>query len=156
MIDANRSAVYAAESLVADMIDRGADVAFHGTRLALQPDRKFGQVADIERYLAWVRSHPWGCPDVPRPVIRQRRGAAKAVWEAPVTIAVPDAAWARREMVVLHEYAHHVTWHRSGRTDPRHGPAFCRNYADLVRMAVDPATGLLLTDAFHQAGLFGP
>ncbi len=154
MTDARRSAVYAAESVVVDMVDRSADVAFHGTMLTPEPDRKFGQVADIERYLQWVRGHPWGASDVPLPAVRTRRGDAKATWQAPGTIAVPDAAWARRELVVLHEYAHHIVWHRSGAVDTNHGPQFCRMFAELVRAAVGPATGLLLTDAFYRSGLF--
>ena len=153
MIDARRSAVYAAEALVVDMIDRGAEVDFHGMRLSVEPDRKFGQVADIQRYLAWVRGHPWGGAETPEPRVRQRRGAAKASWEAPATIAIPDAEWARRELVVLHEYAHHVVWHRSGGTDPGHGAAFCRELADLVRNAAGASAGLLLTDAFYRTGL---
>ncbi len=154
MTDSRRSAVYAAESLVMDMIDRGADVDFHGSRISVAPDRKFGQVADVERYLTWLRSHEWGAATVPQPRVRQRRGAAKATWEAPDVIAIPDAAWARRELVVLHEYAHHVVWHEGGGT--RHGAAFCKTLAHLVRNAVGPAAGLLLTDAFFTAGLFDP
>jgi putative metallohydrolase (TIGR04338 family) len=151
MTDSRRSAVYAAEALVVGMIDRGADVDFHGSRMGVVPDRKFGQVGDVERYLAWVRGHDWGVPDVPAVRVRQRRGAAKATWEAPHVIAIPDAAWARRELVVLHEYAHHVVWHRSAGSG--HGPAFCTVLVDLVRNAVGPEAGLLLTDAFYQAGL---
>ncbi len=146
--------MYAAESLVVDMVDRGADVTFHGSAVSPEADRKFGQVRDITRYLDWLRGHDWAYPELPAPVVRVRRGAAKATWEAPGVIAVPDAAWARRELIVLHEFAHHVVWHRSGRTDNTHGPAFCRVFADLVRNAVGPSTGLLLTDAFHRAGLF--
>lgn len=156
MGDDQRSAVYAAESAVRDMVDRGADVEFHGTRLSVAPDRRFGQVADVPRYLRWVRAHDWGYPDVPMPAVRLRRGDAKAEWEAPGVIALPDAAWARRELVVLHEYTHHVLWHTVGSDALGHGPVFCRNFADLVRNAVDPSVGLLLTDAFHTSGLLGP
>lgn len=150
-MDRNRSAVYAAEAAVIAMVDRGADVAFHGSRLTPEPDRKFGRVADVEPYLDWLRQHEWGFPDAPRPTARQRRGAAKATWEAPGTIAVPDAAWARRELVVLHEYTHHVCWHLAGNTN--HDAAFCRTFTSLVREAVGPSTGLLLTDSFYRAGL---
>jgi putative metallohydrolase (TIGR04338 family) len=154
MTDANRSAVYAAEALVVSMIDRGADVDFHGSLLSVLPDRKFGQVGDIERYLAWLRGHDWAALEVPAVRVRQRRGAAKAAWEAPDVMAIPDADWARRELVVLHEYAHHVVWHRTGGSG--HGPAFCTVFTDLVRNAVGPEAGLLLTDAFYQAGLLEP
>lgn len=156
MVDSQRSAVYAAESSVRDMVDRGADVDFHGTVLAIEPDRRFGQVTDVPRYLDWVRAHDWGYPDVPAPTVRLRRGAAKAAWEAPGVIALPDAAWARRELVVLHEYTHHALWHTLGPAELGHGPTFCRHFAELVRQAVGPSVGLLLTDAFHTAGLLGP
>jgi len=155
VIDTDRSAVYDAEALVAGMVDRGAEVRFHGTRLIPEPDRRFGQVADIDRYLRWVRAHSWGYPETPAPVVRERRGTAKAAWESPGTIAVPDAAWARRELVVLHEYAHHAVWHTAAPGDTRHSAQFCRVLADLVRNAVGPSTGLLLTDAFFGAGLMG-
>jgi putative metallohydrolase (TIGR04338 family) len=151
--DRNRSAVYAAEDMVRDMVDRGADVRFHGGLLRPEPDRKFGQVADVTRYLGWLRAQPWaGSCEVPEPAVRVRKGAAKATWEPPGIIAIPDATWARREFVVLHEYAHHLVWH-NGSGDTGHGPAFCRTLADLVRHAVGPDTGLLLTDAFYRAGL---
>ena len=136
------------------MVDRGADVAFHGTLMTPEQDRKFGQVPDISRYLSWLRSKNWGHGDVPAPTVRVRRGATKATWQAPGVIAIPDAAWARRELVVLHEYAHHVVWFGSGQSDNSHGPQFCRMFADLVRNAVGQSTGLLLTDAFYRAGLF--
>lgn len=152
MSDRRRGAVYTAESLVTDMVDRGAAVVFHGSVLVPDPDRRFGQVADVGRYLTWLRTQPWGADDVPAPRVRIRKGAAKATWQEPGIIALPDAAWARRELVVLHEYAHHVVWHRGAGSS--HGPAFCRTFAELVRQAVGPATGLLLTDAFYAAGLF--
>jgi putative metallohydrolase (TIGR04338 family) len=152
MTDSRRSILYAAESIAIDMVDRGAEVAFHGSRLTPDNDRKFGQVADVERYLTSLRSQTWAYPDVPAPHVRVRKGAAKATWQAPGTIALPDAAWARRELIVLHEYAHHVRWHTAA--DPSHGSGFCRVLADLIRNAVGPATGLLFMDAFHRAGLF--
>ena len=154
--DAARSRVYDVEQQVTDMIDRGADVLFHGERLSLAPDRKFGQVADVQRYLDWLRKHEWAGPQTPRPLVRVRRGAAKAHWTAPATIALPDAAWARRELVVLHEYAHHLVWHESAGADSGHGPPFCRTFAELVRQAVGPQAGLVLIDAFATAGLLGP
>lgn len=151
MTDRQRAAVYGAEDLVRSLVDRGADVRFHGTVLTPEPDRRFGQVADIARYLDWVRAQPWSDPTCPPASVRLRKGAAKATWQVPGVIAIPDAAWARRELVVLHEYAHHVVWHTFG--GDGHGPEFCRTFVDLVRNAIGPGTGLLLTDAFYRAGL---
>ncbi len=152
MTDTRKSSVYDAESVVLDMVDRRADVEFHGARMTPDDDRKFGQVSDVARYLAWLRGHDWGHPDVPPPVVRVRRGESKATWEAPGTIAIPDSRWARRELIILHEYAHHVVWHTW--QDSSHGARFCRVLADLVRNAVGQSTGLLLTDSFHRGGLF--
>lgn len=151
--DARRSQVYEAEQLVIDMLDRGGLVQFHGERLVLEPDRKFGRVEDVQRYLDWLRQHEWAAPHTPAPVVRVRRGAAKAHWTAPGTIALPDAAWARRELIVLHEYAHHVVWHETDGTDSRHSARFCRTFAELVRQAVGLGPGLLLFDTFEAAGL---
>jgi putative metallohydrolase (TIGR04338 family) len=153
--DSARRRVYDAEQVVWDMVDRGADVLFHDERLMLAPDRKFGQVADVERYLDWLRKHAWAAPQTPRPRVRLRRGAARATYTGPGTIALPDAGWARRELVVLHEYAHHMVWHESAGAESGHGPRFCRTLAELVRQAVGPGAGLLLIDAFHTEGLLG-
>lgn len=135
------------------MVDRAAPVALpNGEFVVVEPDRKFGRVVDVERYLValWASLALSGRP----PSVRLRRGTTKAHWEAATdVIAMPDAPWALREVVVLHEVAHALVWRRDQITG--HGPVFCREYAHLVGR-VNPSIGLILTDAFHSSELLGP
>lgn len=120
-------------------------VEFMGSSLTLPVERRFGDLAGVRAYLEQVRRRPWGHGDVPMPLLRVRRGHAKAHW-ADGTIALPDGigerGWAMREVVVLHEYAHHVTWHVHG--NDGHGPVFQGVYSDLLEHAVGPEAAFVL------------
>ena len=130
-------------------------VVFHGSTLPpVEQDRKFADVQSVQRYVNLIHSMNWGYGDddgVPKVVVRNRRGAAKAHWEYPQTIAIPFSSqgkWACREMVVLHEYAHHVAYHLHG--EQGHGEWFRKIHADLVRNAVGNVAGLLLLAAYDH------
>ena len=149
--DTHRAAVYAAEDVVAALLTRGGVVDFHGSRLDVPQQRRFGDLGAVQRYLDSVRACSWGAPDTPRPTVRSRRGQTKAHWSAPAEIAVPvESEWAMTELVVLHEYAHHINWHERGRTD--HGPDFCGQMQQLVKGALGDAASLILLGAYHQSG----
>ncbi len=150
MRDADRSAVYAAEDLLTALLDRGGTVDFHGSLLEVPRQRHFAALSDVGDYLTAIRSQPWGCGHTPAPRLRVRRGTTRAHWSAPVEIALPDTDWAMSEMVVLHEYAHHVTWHDTGRAD--HAGGFRDTMSALVGAALSPAAALVLTAAYHGAG----
>jgi putative metallohydrolase (TIGR04338 family) len=102
--------------------------------------------------LGWVRAE-WARAAVPVRV-RSRNGQARAHYErANATIAIPpyegNRAWAMRELVVLHELAHHLE------PDPAsavHGPAFVHRYARLVTEVIGPEAGLLLRSTMHSEG----
>jgi putative metallohydrolase (TIGR04338 family) len=88
--------------------------------------------------------------------VRRRNGSGRAHYErrlagGPV-IAVPThvagTAWALRELVVLHEIAHHLT-------DPdvaAHGPEFVTVLLDLVDGVVGPEAAFLLRVCLTDAG----
>jgi putative metallohydrolase (TIGR04338 family) len=83
--------------------------------------------------------------------VRARAGATKAEYEALTnTIAVPNhrvgGGWAMRELVVLHELAHHL----ASSTD--HGPRFVTMLVTLVEELVGPEAGFLLRSALVDAG----
>ncbi len=158
MSDSQRSRVYEAEHALARMIDRRLDfpvVSAFGSRVALPDDRKFGDLASVQRYLDavlaldWVRAGAHGA----RPVrVRARAGARKAEYEfATETIAVPPhrvgGQWAMRELVVLHELAHHLC----GAAD--HGPAFTAQLLLLVSELVGPEAGFMLRSSLLAAGV---
>lgn len=137
--------LYEAERTLMFMLERPGPVRFLGSSLTLPTERRFGDVASVRRYLAAVRDCSWGHPEVPEPVVRVRKGHNQADWTDGV-IALPDGigqrGWAMREVVVLHEYAHHVAWHTQGHAG--HGQAFRQDYLDLLEHAVGPEAALIL------------
>ncbi|MGH3849818.1 MAG: TIGR04338 family metallohydrolase, partial [Pseudonocardiaceae bacterium] len=120
--DSQRSKVYAAEEFVRTLFDRAAEhgsrsVEFFGAQLTLPPEARFGSVPAVQRYVDDVLALPavrrqW--PAVAPLMVRARRAATAAHYESrdgTGIIAVPDSAaanWAMRELVVLHEIAHHL------------------------------------------------
>lgn len=160
MRDAHRAAVYAAEDQLARALDRiSPTVDFFGSALTLPAERRFADLASIQRYVDAVLAAPdhAGCPPVR---VRARRGAARATYEAVpgggvIAIPVDDRRrWALRETVVLHEIAHHLIAHDpEARAEPPHGPAFCGALLGLVHAVMAPEAALVLRGAFGAAGI---
>ncbi len=144
--------LYDAENTLLFMLANGGTVQFLGSSLTLPVERRFGDVHGVRRYLHEIRRRPWGYPDVPEPLVRVRKGHAKAHWENG-TIALPDGigdkGWAMREVVVLHEYAHHVTWHVHA--DTGHGDPFREVYLGLLDAAVGPEASLIVRAGLHDS-----
>ncbi|MGZ6777447.1 MAG: TIGR04338 family metallohydrolase, partial [Mycobacterium sp.] len=144
--DTQRSRVYAAEEFVRTLFDRAADrgnrvVEFFGTSLTLPPEARFSSVESVQRYvddvlaLGSVRAR-W--PDVAPLSARPRRGLTAAHYERDdvgATMAVPERSttWALRELVVLHEIAHHLC-----DADPPHGPEFVATFCELAGAVMGP------------------
>lgn len=159
--DSGRAAVYAAENQVHALMDFDPDgvaaVRFEGSTLPpIEQDKKFADVDSIQRYVDMIHGANWGygtAEGVPPVKVRDRKGSRKAEWESPDTIAIPVTApggkWACREMVVLHEYAHHAVFHLYGLSG--HGERFRAIHTDLVRNAVGPVAGLLLLAFYGKA-----
>ncbi len=151
--DQHRSAVYAAEDHLRRLLSDGGVVDFHGSMLDVPAERRFGDIGGAQRYLDAVRETSWGFGGTPRPVVVRRRGPRKATWSAPRTIAVPETEdWAMRESVLMHEYAHHITFHTYGTA--LHDRHFCEVLLQLVARAMSPSVELLLRAAFTDSGLF--
>jgi len=160
--DSQRAKVYAAEAFVRTLFDRAAEhgsrtVEFFGTQLTLPPEGRFGSVASAQRYVDDVLALPavqqrW--PDVAPLRVRARRGAAEAHYEnrdGAGVIAVPDlntAGWAMRELVVLHEVAHHLC-----RSQPPHGPEFVATMCTLTELVMGPELGHVLRVVFAKEGV---
>lgn len=158
--DPQRALVYEAENALARMIDRRDEfpvtVAF-GSRIAVPDDRKFGDIAAVQRYvdavleLNWVRE--LAPQRAPMPVlVRARKGARKAEYHhLGATIAVPPhrvgGRWAMRELVILHELAHHLL------PDGGHGPPFRDLFLRLVDELVGAEAGFLLRASLLDVGV---
>lgn len=150
MRDSQQAKVYGAEQMVRKIIDRsapGQPVHLHGSTLTLPPEVKFGSLEATQAYVDRVLG--------PGQVkVRERKGNTKAHYEPfTATIAVPAPErgrhWAQREIVILHEIAHHLT----RTTRPAHGPEFCAEFLRLVHEYMGPEIHLLLLDALHQNGV---
>jgi putative metallohydrolase (TIGR04338 family) len=159
--DAQRARVYAAEEFVRTLFDRAAAhgnraIDFFGTSLTLPPEAKFASLDAVQRYVDDVLSHSavrlrW--PDIEPLTTRGRRGLTAAHYEIAAggaTIAVPDrhTTWALRELVVLHEIAHHVC-----RCEPAHGPEFVATFTELADLVMGPEVGHVLQVVYAKEGV---
>jgi putative metallohydrolase (TIGR04338 family) len=163
--DSQRTKVYAAEEFVRTLFDRASEhgnrvVEFFGTQLTLPPEGRFGSVSSVQRYVDDVLAHPavrqrW--QDAGPVTVRDRRGIAAAHYEhrrdngeKEAMIAVPDrhTAWALRELVVLHEIAHHLC-----RAEPAHGPEFVATFCELAEAVMGCEVGYMLRIVYSKEGV---
>ncbi|MFM9378373.1 TIGR04338 family metallohydrolase [Gordonia sp. VNK21] len=158
--DAARSRFYATERLVLDLVERAGPahtVQLAGTTLTLPVEARFGSVEDIQEYadrvlaLPSVREH-FPRAQIPITVRRRRSGAAAHYSPGSAEIAVPDdrdGRWALRELVVLHELAHHL----DDGDGPAHGRAYANTLIDLVGLVLGPELALVYRVLLGDAGL---
>lgn len=148
MRDSDRAAVYRAENAVRLLLDSpGETVTINGLPVVVPDERKFGRIEDVQRYVDAVLKHI----DCDRPItVRSRRGTQKAHYEfATQVIAIPeDDRWAMREIVLLHEIAHHLT-----PTAAAHGPEFRHTFCNLLEQVLAPEARFMLQLAFWSEGL---
>ena len=159
--DADRARFYAAQHLVQALFDRSAaapTVSLAGSTVTLPVERRFGDISAVQGYvdavlaLDWVRGG-WRRSGV-HVTVRARRGARAAHHEYDgAVLAIPPAAggdsWALRELVVLHELAHHL----AGAAEPAHGAIFTRAYLALLDGIVGPEAAFLLTVLLADQGI---
>ena len=161
--DSQRALVYAAEDFVRTLFDRTAQhhspaIDFFGTHLTLPPEAKFGSVESVQRYVDDVLALPGVTARWPQPGplrVRARRAATAAHYErrdGTATIAVPDrstADWAMRELVLLHEIAHHL----DDTGGPAHGPGFVATFCELATLVMGPEVGHVLRVVYTKEGV---
>ena len=160
--DRQRSRVYDAEALVRRIFDRSVDypvVDVAGSHLTLPPERKFASLESVQTYvdavlaLGWVRAR-WPRAAVPV-LVRARAGQSRAHYERfPGTIAIPlhegGHAWALRELVVLHELAHHLA---DDADEAAHGADFTGRMVELVGGIVGDEAAFLLRVTLLESGV---
>jgi putative metallohydrolase (TIGR04338 family) len=159
--DTQRAKVYAAEEFVRTMFDRAGEhgnrvVDFFGTQLTLPPEGRFASAPSVQRYVDDVLAHPavrarW--PAAAVLTVRARRGVTAAHYERSdegATIAVPDrrSTWALRELVVLHEIAHHLC-----DAEPPHGPEFVATFYELAEAVMGPEVAHVLRVVYAKEGV---
>lgn len=161
--DTQRGKVYAAEQFVRTLFDRAAEqglraVDFFGTQLTLPPEGRFASVESAQAYVDSVLNHPgvrvnW--PDSGPVTVRPRRGTTAAHYErgdAAAVIAVPERhdRWALRELVILHELAHHLC-----DVAPPHGPEFVATFRELAGLVMGPEVEHVLRVVYSKEGVRG-
>lgn len=161
--DAGRSRFYEAERLVFRLFDRAGSartVQLAGTELTLPVEARFGSIDAVRAYTDRVLAMPTVVARFPRaaePVtVRARQGYRSAEYRSGAAevpeIAIPDSAdgrWALRELVVLHELAHHL--------DDSHGPAHGRGFVltltELVGVVLGPEVGFVYRVILADSGI---
>ena len=130
---------------------------FFGAQLTLPPEARFGSVPAVQRYVDEVLALPavrrqW--PEVAPLTVRARRAATAAHYEnrrGTGIIAVPDLAtanWAMRELVVLHEIAHHLC-----DASPPHGSQYVATLCTLAELVMGPELGHVLRVVYAKEGV---
>ena len=147
--DFQRQKLYDAENVLRrfyDVADRIGNrvITVGGITLTLPPEARFASIESIQAYVDRVRALP-ALAHYPRAAIpvtvRSRASDAKAHYEnARAVIAIPDnlGSWAMREIIVLHELAHHLAW------GDQHGPRFAAALLDLLDAVLGPEPALAL------------
>lgn len=151
--DSTRSKVYAAELQVRAAVEKAqtaGGVDFFGSMLPPPRERGFRSLTEIEIYLKAALLDPevvarFGALPVPR--LRLGNSEDTSSYRAENReILMPQSGWAWRELVVLHELAHHVAAMKYPRA-AGHGPEFAAIYCQLVGHQMGHATELLLRAA---------
>lgn len=153
MKDSQKSKVYAAESILRFIMDNAVDnplYTIEGITLTLPPEGKFSSAEDVQRYVDRVAQMPSVVAEFgksTRITVRSRKGQRMAHYENGQVIAVPEngTRWALRELVVLHELAHHYS-----RTSPAHGPKFVSTLITLLGCVMGPEMSLLARIIYTQ------
>jgi putative metallohydrolase (TIGR04338 family) len=147
--DFQQSKVYSAEHQLQWLYDNvGGNINLHGVPLQLEPERKFEDLAAVQRYVDLVTLNPnviGAFGKVGHVHVRERRGDTAAHYRLN-TIAINTKAtkmasgsgWALRETVVLHELAHHYSKSHG------HGPDFARTFVTLLSHTMGPQVSTAL------------
>lgn len=159
--DYQRSRVYEGEHLIHRIFDRSVDypvVEVAGSRLTLPVERKFAAIEDVQRYvdkvlaLEWVRQD-WKRAEVPV-IVAERRGHKQAEYLRFASVmAVPAhqsrSSWALRELVILHELAHHL----ADDIEIAHGPSFVDRLITLFGGIIGPEAAFLTRVTMLDVGV---
>ena len=164
--DRQRAKVYDAEHLVRRLFENADEsgsraIEIVGSTMTLPIERKFASVESVQSDVAAGLGLNWVCERWPRAtapmLVRERAGSTAAHYEvASATLAIPlhrgARGWALRELVVLHEIAHHL----GEPAEEPHGGAFAARFIELVTEIIGPEAGLVLrvtlTDCGAQIG----
>ncbi|MBD0020602.1 TIGR04338 family metallohydrolase [Gordonia pseudamarae] len=161
--DSLRSRVYEAEHLAHRMFDRTSSsrlVQLAGASITLPPEARFASVGSVRDYVGRVLemdvvTEQFTAAGIPVAVV-ERGGHRSAEYrrrpDGSREIAIPtsrEGRWALRELVVLHELAHHFD--DSG--GPAHGVGFVHTLIALVGSVLGPEAAFVYRVVFADSGV---
>ncbi|SKT52787.1 Uncharacterised protein [Mycobacteroides abscessus subsp. massiliense] len=161
--DFQQQRVYDAEVLLRRLFDNARTgqnpvVTLGGVTLTLPPEALFGDIQSAETYANRVLALPsvrerFG--EVATVRVRRRRGLHRAHYEPlRAVIAIPDdVRWALRELVLLHELAHHLDPSGNDAHHCVHGPEFVNTYFTLLELAMAPEAALAARIIFRDSDI---
>lgn len=147
MRDSQKQKAYNAENVLRTVLRRDGDIEMFGHTMSVPMERKFASIESVQDFCDYVLEHPTVKEAFPHasPVrVRARKGRTLAHYQAG-EIAVPphkeggNNSWAMREIVVLHEIAHHLAFADG------HGPRWCGTFVKLVELVMSPEAAWLLS-----------
>lgn len=146
-MDYQKGRVYSAEQSLRWFYDNTHDntVSIHGVVLQLEPEARYGDLRGVQAYVDRVTALPsvqaaLGRGIVQRVAVRERKTDHHAHYRLG-TIAVHTQSgtrWAMRELVILHELAHHFTRGNG------HGPEFVATFITLLDLVMGPQVAMAL------------
>jgi putative metallohydrolase (TIGR04338 family) len=161
--DSQRQRLYNAQHALTTMIDLTQEsdnpmVSIDGVSLVLPPEAKFASLDSIQIYIKQVLAMPsvierFGHNDPDVITVRERKGHTAAHYEGYgphggiIAVHTGDKNWAMREVVILHEIAHHFTRNNH----PAHGPKFATALVDLLGLVMGPQAAMALRLLFVQS-----
>ena len=158
LTDRYKGKVYDGEHRVAGMLhfanmENGARlVEIGGSRITMPVERKFASLESIQEYVDKVLKLPSireRYPSTRYAVrVRRRKGTRFAHYQmGEIAIPMHGSRWACRELVILHELAHHLA-----RGDG-HGPKFRQAFCKLTEIAMAPEVSFALQVCWHMSGV---
>lgn len=139
--DFQKQKVYDAENLLGTLFDHTLEhdnpmIELFGMQMTLPPEGRFASLDSIDAYLKRVCAQIGAIP----PTVRERKGQHIAHYcNGEIAIPMQRAGkWALRELVILHELAHHLA-----RGD-QHGPRFVGKFIELLTAILGPEAGLAM------------
>lgn len=160
MRDSQKAKVYAAEQAVRQIFDEALDYpmyeAFGSTVVVPSTEKRFGNLGAVQVYVNRVLANEDVRAAYPeqaaRPIFVRHRKGNKFAHYSGGEIAVHVAPrlgdnWAMREVVVLHEIAHHLA------RGEQHGPKFVGAMEFLIRTFMGPEAALIFAYHCHLDGV---
>lgn len=155
--DSQKSKVYAAEFMLRSVLEASnvaPTIEVFGSTIVVPQELRFGSLGHVQKYVDLVLAHPevnalFGNQSH-RPIsVRHRKGNASAHYcggEIAIHHIEGKNTWAMREIVVLHEIAHHLA------PGSGHGSEFAGAFLSLVQIFMGVEAHMLLLSCLEGEG----